>query len=245
MPPHPIGTVLELWRFPVKSMRGESLSTVHLTPQGLEGNRRYAVSSTAAPAGKPLLGSAERTATLRYTARLGPTPSVTTPEGLTLPLPSAALLENLQSAVAQPGAQLGLQTSTENPIQTPFFDVRPVSLISEATLQALAKELGRPLNPLRFRSNLVLALGGAEPFAEDRLSGKILQFGDAEGPQLRILERIPRCRVVSLDPETATPDPTLLRHLARHHEGRIGIYARVERPGTLRRGDPLWLHSPC
>ena len=237
--PQPIGTVLELWRFPVKSMRGESLTEVRLTPEGLEGDRTFALHSTAAPTGKPLLAGAERTAVLRYTARMQPSPAVTTPDGLTLPLPSPELLDVLQT-VGRAGAQLSLDSSP----QDPFFDVRPVSLISHATLQALSDERGSPVNPLRFRSNLVLALGNHLPFAEDRFIGQTLRFGDVHGPQLRILERIPRCRIVSLDPETTVADPTLLRHLAQHHEGRIGIYARVEKPGILRAGDSVWQQLP-
>lgn len=239
MPPQSIGTVLQLWRFPVKSMRGETLPAMRLTPGGIEGDRRFALTSTAAPAGKPLVAGRERTATLRYAARLQPAPAVTTPEGLTLSLPSPALLANLQDAVAGPGAQLRLEDSTlpSSSARTPFFDVRPVSLISQATLDALIEERGQPVHPLRFRSNLVLALVDTQPFAEDNLIGQILQFGDTNGPQLRILERIPRCRIVSLDPETTAADPTLLRHLAQHHEGRLGVYAKVEKPGTLRVGD--------
>lgn len=236
LPSQPIGTVLELWRFPVKSMRGEALRAVRLTPQGLEGDRNFALTSTAAPTGKPLLSSAERTATLRYTARMEPSPSVTTPDGLTLPLPSPALLHALQITAARPGARIHLEHSPEDP----YFDVRPVSLISQASLQALNDERGGTVDPLRFRSNLVLALANPQPFAEDTLPGHVLHFGHENGPKLRILERIPRCRIVSLDPETTAADPTLLRHLAQHHEGRIGIYARVENPGTLRLGDIVW-----
>ena len=248
MPPRPIGTILQLWRFPVKSMRGETLPAIRLTLHGLEGDRRFALTSTAAPAGKPLLSSRERTATLRYKARLEPAPSVTTPEGLTLPLPSPELLGTLQAAIAQPGARLHLEDSTLNanpalnPNQAPFFDVRPVSLLSQATLQALADERGHTVNPLRFRSNLILALDPAQPFAEDSLTGKTLRFGypDDDGPQLQVLERIPRCRIISLDPETTAADPTLLRHLAQQHEGRIGVYARVLKPGLLRIGNPVF-----
>ncbi len=234
--PQPIGTVLELWRFPVKSMRGESLGSVRVTPQGLEGDRTFALASTAAPAGKPLLASTERTATLRYTARWAPEPNVTAPDGTTFPLPSPELLHALEKTAGRPGAQLRLEHSPEDP----FFDVRPVSLISQSTLQALSSERGHTIDPLRFRSNLVLALAKPQPFAEDTLTGQTLRFGDEDGPQLRILERIPRCRVVSLDPETVIADPTLLRHLAQHHEGRIGVYARVEETGTLRVGDTVW-----
>ncbi len=231
----PLGTLQEIWRFPIKSMRGESLNVANLLPQGLEGDRVFALHSTAAPHGKPLLSGAERTATLRYTARWQPSPTVTTPDGRTLPLPSPELLQTLQHDLAATGARLSLEASPDDP----FFDVRPVSLISLATIHALTEEFGAPIDPLRFRSNLVLALEDDRPFAEDHLIGRTLHLGDADGPQLLLLERIPRCRVVSLDPETTVADPNILRHLARRHEGRLGVYARVVRPGALHLGDSI------
>ncbi len=119
----------------------------------------------------------------------------------------------------------------------PFTDVRPIALHSLATEEALARELGS-FDPRRLRSNIILALT-AEPFAEDALSGNILRLGRTA--ELKILERIPRCRMVSLDPETAASDPTILRALARSHEGRVGVYARAITPGTLSVGDPVYL----
>ena len=56
-----------------------------------------------------------------------------------------------------------------------------------------------------------------------------------------MLERIPRCRMVSLDPETATPDPSSLRWLAHHRDGRVGIYARALIPGIISLGDAVTL----
>lgn len=41
-----IGTVAGLWRFPVKSMRGERLTEAELTPTGLVGDRAYALIET-------------------------------------------------------------------------------------------------------------------------------------------------------------------------------------------------------
>jgi uncharacterized protein len=41
-----IGSVTGLWRFPVKSMRGERLDEVHVTKQGLVGDRAYALIDT-------------------------------------------------------------------------------------------------------------------------------------------------------------------------------------------------------
>ena len=39
----PIGTVTDLWRFPVKSMRGERLTEAFVTEQGIQGDRAYAL----------------------------------------------------------------------------------------------------------------------------------------------------------------------------------------------------------
>ena len=49
--------------------------------------------------------------------------------------------------------------------------------------------------------------------------------------------------MVSLDPETAAADPTILRTLARTHDGRVGVYARAITPGTLAVGDAVYLEE--
>ena len=248
-----LGTVAALWRYPVKSMRGERLSTASFDASGMRGDRRFAFASTAAPPGKPLLASRERTAMLRYAPQLDPRPQVTAPDGRCYPLPSPELLALLEAELAAPGAKLDLRTSPARPLT----DVRPVSLIFDETLRGLNFELGRKLDPQRFRTNLVLRLDPAhaaafrdEPkawpspsthaFVEDMLTG-VLHFGDSAGLTLRLGELIPRCRIVSLDPTSLETDAELLRHLARYHRGRLGVYASVLRRGIVRTGDPVWL----
>jgi uncharacterized protein len=234
---HPIGTVAELWRYPVKSMRGERLPTASLDPTGMAGDRRYAVVSNAAPTGKPLLTSRERTRMLLYAPTLDPAPIVTTPSGQTLPLPSPELLAALQQDLAAPGATLELEQSPDSPLT----DVRPLSLISCATLDFLARELGASFTPQRLRSNLILNLHDPTPFAEEALEGATLQFGRGpDAPVLRILERIPRCRIVTLNPATAETDPALLRYLAKHRQGRAAIYATVLHPGQIDEQTPVF-----
>jgi uncharacterized protein len=235
---HPLGTVAELWRYPVKSMRGERLPTATLDPTGMTGDRRYAVVSTAAPTGKPLLTSRERTRMLLYSPTLDPTPTVLTPSGERVALPSPELLAALQQDLAAPGATLELEHSSEKPLT----DVRPLSLISSATLSFLAHELGAAFHPQRLRSNLILNLHDPIAFAEETLEGATIQFGDSpDAPILRILERIPRCRIVTLDPATAATDPTLLRYLAQHRDSPAAVYAAVVRPGTLSEKTPVYL----
>ncbi len=234
-----IGTVAELWRYPVKSMRGERLATAAFDPAGMVGDRRYAVVSTAAPVGKPLVTSRERTRLLLYQPKLDPTPVVTTPEGLELPLPSSALTTHLQQHLAEPEATLDVEHSLEQP----FTDVRALSFISRATLDFLAQELGGAFTPQRLRNNLIFALDDATPFAEESLEGQQIRFGEGpEAPMFRVHERIPRCRMVTLDPETAEPDQTLLRYLAKHRKTRASMYATIQHPGTLTEGAAIHLH---
>ena len=234
---HPIGTVAELWRYPVKSMRGDHLQTAAFDSAGMVGDRRYAVVSTAAPVGKPLVTSRERTRLLLYQPRLDPTPVVITPEGRSLPLPSDDLIAHLQQHLADPAASLELEHSPEKPIT----DVRALSFISRATLDFLQTELGNSFTPQRLRNNLILALDEDRPFAEEDLDGARLQFGDAaEVTILRIHERIPRCRIVTLDPTTAEVDQATLRYLAKHRNARIAMYATVDRPGTISEGAAIY-----
>lgn len=238
-----IGTVTAIWRYPVKSMRGERLTEARFDPKGMAGDRRFGFVSTAAPAGYPLLASRERTAMLRYTPTLDPFPQVFTPDGRAFPLASPELLHELQATLAAPGAKLTLQHSPE----LPLTDVRPVSLMSTATLRGLEQELEYTVDPQRFRSNLILTLEDDRPFAEDELAGETLCFGDrgggGEGVRLCIRERIPRCRMVSLHPDTIEADPLLLRHLAKLHGGRVGVYATVLQTGGVHVGDPVFAEA--
>ena len=47
--------------------------------------------------------------------------------------------------------------------------------------------------------------------------------------------------MITLDPDTARPNPEVMRHLARDHEGKAGIYGVVVVEGTVRPGDEIAL----
>ncbi len=228
-----IGRVAELWRYPVKSMQGERCASLEVGPYGIAGDRRFAFESADAPIGKPLLRSSERAAMLRSQARLDVIGTVTvlSAEGPIVPVNDPALPHHLGPATA--ASRLTLRQRDR-----PFTDVRPIALHSLATARAIAAA-SPAFDGRRLRSNLVLQLASSQPFAEDDLAGRVLQIGDAA--QLTMLERIPRCRMVALHPETAAPDPSPLRWLAQNRNGRAGIYARMLKPGTIVVGDTIHL----
>ncbi len=60
---------------------------------------------------------------------------------------------------------------------------------------------------------------------------------------ISILERDPRCKMISLDPDTAEPNTEILRKVSRAHGGMVGVYAAVLVEGTVRQSDSIELLS--
>jgi len=63
-----VGRIESVWRYPVKSMRGEELQVAFAGFPGVYGDRVYAFRSSAAPKGFPYLTGREQQQMLRYRA---------------------------------------------------------------------------------------------------------------------------------------------------------------------------------
>ena len=91
----------------------------------------------------------------------------------------------------------------------------------------------------RFRANIYLHLDDASGFAENVYVGRKLRVG--QKAVLSVLERDPRCKMITLDPNTAQASPELLRRVRDSHEGKAGLYGAVLAEGTVRPGDEIRL----
>ncbi len=92
----------------------------------------------------------------------------------------------------------------------------------------------------RFRANFYVEWDNQDdPWFEFSLIGKKLRIG--ERLELAILERDARCKMITLDPDTAEATPRLLRHIARNHGGDAGVFAAVLRDGRVNQGDPIFV----
>ncbi len=259
---HTIGTVDSLWRYPVKSMRGEELTEAFIGFSGVYGDRLFAFHSSTAPKAFPYLTAREQRALLRYRPRFrhadkaarplnldeaerlgsGVTPvyarlaeltvDVETPTGHTLAIDDPALVRLLAEDLPG-GPTLSLVASER--AQT---DCRPVSLLSLQSVRRLGEELGRAVDTRRFRENIYLDLP-AGAFSEDALIGQTLLLGPKV--KLSILQPDARCVMITLDPDSAAPAPDVLRHVARTRSGKFGVYAAVLVEGMVRKGDPVQL----
>lgn len=231
-----LGQIVSVARYPVKSMAGELLARAYLAGYGLERDRLYAFESSDAPTGMLRLTARERRQMLPYRPHVCSDGSVEvlTPDGERLPINSASLLVQLQAHSAGAG-RLSLRQSA-----TPQTDVRPLSLLSRPTVEALSEEFGMDLRERRFRANLLVDLAGGA-FAEDALAGRRVRIGPEA--ELLIRERIPRCRFITYDPDKPLEEEPLfplMKLLDRRHEGRVGIYASVIAPGWVEAGDDVW-----
>src|SRR5213595_2300039 len=266
-----IGRVVSLWRYPVKSMMGEELNATELTERGLLGDRAYAlfdssdgkVATAKNPRKWPRLFDFRATfiEPARAAAKIPPV-RIAFPDGTTVTSDQSDLNQILSKAlnreVALRAAQGGAVNAEEYwpdmdgldrrdtvtdftlPEGT-FFDCAMVHLLTTATLDRL-RELypqGR-FEVRRFRPNIVVQLASDEKgFTENAWVGHTLAIGTAV--RLNIIGPCGRCVMTTLAQGDPPRDPGILRTAVQQNHVNVGVYAAVERVGTIRRGDPVRL----
>jgi len=252
-----VGKVESLWRYPVKSMRGEELDEIFAGFSGIYGDRLFAFKSAASPKGFPYFTAREQTKLLQYRPRfrypdkaarpvnlteaetMGANPvsadpselmiDVETPDGRTLAIDDPTLMELVRTDIDQKH-QLTLMRS-----ERAMTDCRPFSMFSLQSARQLAEETGTSMDKRRFRANVYVDLTSAQAFGENNFVGRSLRIGPKA--VVTILERDPRCMMITLDPDTGEKTPAILKKLAQAHEGMAGVYGAVMVEGMLHKGD--------
>ena len=219
-----MASVVEIWRYPVKSMAGERLDSCAVTDRGLEGDRRWAfIDQSPARAGK-WFNIKQHAPLMTFHARLiDGALDVLAPDGSSVALDDALVRR--------------FEAETQRPIELrelpgENFDAAHVLIVNLATVDAFALEAGMPIDPRRFRANLYVH--GLEPEEELGWLGRVIRAGDAK---LEVVDRCERCKVITMDPDTTQATPELLRLLVDRHDERLGMYCRVVRPGRVSVGD--------
>jgi uncharacterized protein len=232
----PAGVITGLWRYPVKSMAGESLASAQLSWAGVAGDRRWAfVRSASSTNGFPW-----------HTIRENPAMSMYVPQLLDAGRPDKSAV-----AVRSPGGSVYDLTDPELAaelgdglrlmrLDRGAFDAMPVSVIAATTVSALCALAGVPASELRFRPNLVIAPASGAPYAEDEWVGCTVRIGEAA---IRVDRRDARCIVVNVDPRSGQPDAAMLKTIGRHRNARAGVYGTTVMPGLIRLGDSVIIVS--
>lgn len=228
-----IGRVAEIHRYPVKSMQGQSLESVEVRWNGLDGDRQYAFVKTEDTSRFPwatgrifagmVLWQARYDAADTKTARV----QVTMDDGATHDVTAPELAARLSTEM---GADVGLLRLARG-----TFDSMPISVIGRQTLDELANKSDGLAVALRFRPNIVID-GGSE---RDWIGG-CLVFEDTP-LRLRVDRPIERCSMITIDPLTAARNPKLMRTVVEDFDNQIGAYCTPETPGQFAVGTKVWL----
>ncbi len=230
-----VGQLAGLRRFPVRSLGGEQPNECLIQGSGLAGDRIYdlfddeqgvALSSLTVPF------------LLRYRARLldpmvrgsdlAAWIRVRLPDGSERELTDPAWLEDIARRC---GRHVRLRAREDA-----HAEIAPLHVLSVQTVRFVEKQYGGPLEPARFRSNILLDLPDGRPFEEDRWIGRQIWIGDV---LLEIVRQCERSIVPSLDADTPERSPGILAAILRGRGGLIGVSARAITGNRLRVGDPV------
>ncbi len=245
-----IGHVEAIFRYPVKSMRGEPLEAANLGWHGLEGDRRLAFRRMDNHGDFPWLSASKLPDLILFTPRRregdsredgaqGDLPThVRTPDGQEMPVFAEELAAEVGRRYGAPVQMMQLRHG--------IFDEASISVIASDTVREIARLAGRSLDIRRFRPNVVVRSLRSVPFQEDEWLGGVLSFGksdDDNAPAIAVTMRDVRCSMVNLDPDSATPAPEVLKAVVRVHQNTAGIYGAVTRIGRLAVGQTIFLRA--
>jgi len=203
--------VSQLWRYPVKSLRGEPLESAQLTPEGISGDRVVHVAGRRGP-----LTGRTRSGLLTVPARTGPdgAPWV---DGHRWDSEQAAEVVRGRGG---PEARLVADSSPER------FDILNLLVATDGAVERFGYDARR------LRPNIVLS--GVPADLEPSLPGQALAIGDA---LIGVHSVRQRCVVTTIDPDTGEQDLDVFRRIRDDFGGELALNCWVLRPGAVHVGD--------
>lgn len=231
MPSSPsVGRVSRLWRYPVKSLRGEQVDKLELDPRGALGDRLFAVRTQA---GK--LGSGKNTRRFELVDGLLHLAASIGDDGIVVIhlTDTRAVRGDDPEVNAVLTEVLGRPVTLAREAEIPHHDAAPIHIVSESTIEWLRQRTsGVATDERRLRPNIVLDTEDA-PLAEEAWIGRELELGAV---RLRVRARTQRCVMVGFAQGELPEAPTALRSIAQENDSYLGIYADVITPGVIAVG---------
>jgi uncharacterized protein YcbX len=268
------GSVVALWRYPVKSMMGEELNACELTNRGVLGDRAYALvdptNGKVVSAKNPrkwgnLFSFQARYAAPPQRGEAMPPVTITLPEGSTHSSEDGDVEKALSEAL---GRDVRLETAapdepsleeywpdmeeldhrdtvTDEAMPTgTFFDLAVVHILTTATLS----RLGELYPEGRFEARRFRPNIVVEAASDEHAFVENDWIGHSvsigEDVQLAITEACPRCVMTTLSQGDLPRDRGILRTAAKHNDVHVGVYAAVIKGGTIHRGDNITVGQP-
>ena len=267
--PTSLGSVISLWRYPVKSMMGEEMNGADVTERGLLGDRAFALLDPSS--GKVVSAKNPRKWGTMFDFRASyvevpkvgtalPSVRITLPDGTVVhsadedvePMLSEVLARQVELVSTAPNEPRleeywpdieGLayrEKVTDEPMPpNTFFDFSVLHILTTSTLNRL-----RALYPQgRFEARRFRPNIVIETPSDEEGFVENDWVGQTlslgEEVQLNVTAPCPRCVMTTLPQGDLPRDPGILRAAAKHNDVNVGVYATVLREGRIRRGDAV------
>lgn len=207
--------VSEIWRYPVKSLKGEQIQESEITPLGIPGDREIVVMRA--------LNSRVLTSRVRPTL-LGLQGSINHDGVATInghPWDSEPAQHLVNNAAGEEVSLLRMPGPER-------FDILPLLIATDGTVEHLK------IDRRRLRPNIVIA--GVDGLKERDWPGSVLAVGDV---RIRMVKLRERCVMTTYDPDTQEQDKSVLLRIIRDLDGTAALDCSVLEPGMIRVGDTV------
>jgi uncharacterized protein len=227
------GKIARLWRYPVKSLLGETRTELSIDRRGVIGDRFYAIGDRN---GK--FGSGKNTRRFRQIDGLfklqasynDGVPLITFPDGRTIRGDDPSINAELSAVLGKP-----VKLVAENHIS--HFDAGSLHLITTASLAWLKSLLpNSAIDERRFRPNLLINLPDRVP-SEHSWIGKRLSIG--QEVELEITQLTERCVMTGFAQQELAADAEIIKTIKKKSNLNFGVYARVIKTGIIRTSDRI------
>lgn len=205
--------VAELWRYPVKGLRGEPLERVEVAADGIPGDRSLRVLD-----GRGIVTGRRKQRMAGLAATLG---------GDGEPLVAGRPWRSAE-ATAAIREVAGEAATLSRPLGGHEFDAAPILLLSDGSVGQLGYDRRR------FRPNVFFE--GAEGPVELSWLGRRVRIGELV---LAVDKPCERCVITTIDPDTIEVDLDVLRRTRTELGGNMGAYCSVVEPGSIAVGDAV------
>jgi uncharacterized protein YcbX len=208
--------IVEIWRYPVKTMAGEKLQRARLGSLGIDGDRVVHVEN----AHGRVITSRSHPRFLGHRGSLGLQGAILV-DGRPWDSPEVAA-EVVE--IAGPGATLVRFDGAER------FDVLPLLVATDGAIAAFGHD------HRRLRPNIVI--GGVDGMTEREWPGACLRIGHV---LIGVQDLRLRCIMTSYDPDTLVQDKAITRDIYRHFDGKLALNCFVIEGGEIEVGDEVQL----
>jgi len=269
----PLGTIAAIWRYPVKSMRGEEVDEGEITERGLLGDRAYALIDVETGQVVSAKNPRKWGNLFDFQSILLESPShndavpaarITLPDGTTVRTDDPGVEKRLSALVGRavrlassppPASRIEGYWPDYDWLESPdkffnvelpagtFFDGSPVHFITTATLERLSTVSPQSAFDVR-RFRPNLIIDVPDKTAGFVEDGWVGRtIAIGDEVRLAITHPCPRCVMTTLPQGDLPKDPNVLRTIVQQNWGNLGVNAAILRRGRIRRGDVVAMES--